>query len=480
MSGQLRTVLISAEVPEGRAGYARELWTEGGDETLRELTGGGPLEELHLHTTADGSAVVMVLHEEGKLIGLPFNPAATQLAQTLIEGFADTIHGQVLVVLVGPGGELETMPDALGMVMANLAHGVDPDEVGINVEESLLQRERPLHDGDLDALWQAPPPERLADLRLAMISQLSRPYELERQAYEQLLIHAGTLEAEPAVEFAAQLVDSEARRLAEARLFYAAPDKTELARQAATSMPWGPIEEWEMPAPSGFILFAHPVTGYMLQQNGVDIPMAAVGVVWGLAAVEGKPGVWLSCWSVTDREALRAAFVARGEDADAAEQRAREHSPSGLSWDCNVTFVLGETGPDGRPAAPAGRQINDQIWGWVRPTLATWLMMRQEQLTETEEVAQPRAARRRAARGPVPVDERPVTVVRLRSRPKRTARPGTGKPWDYRCIVPTHWRTYLMGKGRTRRERKLITRYIAGPEDAPLKVGNTVNLWEGD
>ena len=90
--------------------------------TLAYLQGvvGGLIEAVNISRVLTDSGMATVLatvfvHEEGKLIGLPVNPRATDLCAVTIGGWVrDVIVGDVIVVgPPGPHGEETPCPDGI-------------------------------------------------------------------------------------------------------------------------------------------------------------------------------------------------------------------------------------------------------------------------------------------------------------------------------------------------------------------------------
>ncbi|ADJ48999.1 hypothetical protein AMES_7173 [Amycolatopsis mediterranei S699] len=154
--------------------------------------------------------------------------------------------------------------------------------------------------------WQPPAPRELPALRehLADYLQTEYAYLFTTEALRQ---GRGTLRPDVGPETGAVLLlADEYQRLRDAQLFYVTADITKLVRQAAPSLQdkWE-IQPHDLPARTGFMLFAEPIAEYIRATDGKRIDI--VGVSWGgtelLTSETG--GLWLSFWSVTDFAAVK-------------------------------------------------------------------------------------------------------------------------------------------------------------------------------
>lgn len=125
------------------------------------------------------------------------------------------------------------------------------------------------------------------------------------------------------------------------------------------------------------------------------------------------------------------------------------------------TYPLPISGFYGRADSTIGSGVHV---GWIK---AFALLTSQQSVSETEECAPPRAARKRAERAHVaPL----IRVIRLprRVRERASAEHKT-VDWQNRWIVSGHWRNQPWGPERKRVRPIWIAPYVKGPDSAPLK-----------
>ncbi|QVJ03082.1 hypothetical protein KGD82_13690 [Nocardiopsis eucommiae] len=111
---------------------------------------------------------------------------------------------------------------------------------------------------------------------------------------------------------------------------------------------------------------------------------------------------------------------------------------------------------------------------------ASWLLMQQPTLIDTQRERPDRAVRKAYARQGRPDPE--VTLVDLRrqyvpqgqedSEEERKA----GR-YRHRFVVSGHWRNQAYGKERALRRQTWIPAYVKGPDGAPMLASEKVNVW---
>lgn len=101
----------------------------------------------------------------------------------------------------------------------------------------------------------------------------------------------------------------------------------------------------------------------------------------------------------------------------------------------------------------------------IRFTKALWLLLSQQNVSETTEETPARPFRKRAERAGV----RPlIRVVRLPRRVREPSGEHRDVEWQSRWIVRGHWRQQPWGPERKRIRPVWIAPYVKGPEDKPL------------
>ncbi|ATY17168.1 hypothetical protein CU254_42080 (plasmid) [Amycolatopsis sp. AA4] len=343
----------------------------------------------------------------------------------------------------------------------------------------------------------------------------------------------GTEEFSPGVIAAQLLGRLEAETLGGAELYYATADMTSLALAAASTPPAEKATARRLPSPAGLLLFEQPIGGYAerldtlvggasFDGNGeVEITTPIVAVSWsswtpGDIVVEGTRPRWL-CQTKSgfeqvpdDFEGIRLTFYASGENKFAT-----------LPDDVRVA-----TGPDGRAVsvgdmrrfrAEHGFALPPLVWdnecllrygagfavpepdttdAWTQVVYTAWQLIGQSgtknPLTETEELPRSRAGRRRDERNGITAGPG-VRIVRVHSahRPSRAAAEqdaaaSTGRSapnWSCRWpVAPYRRNTCLNPRGHAggdcEHEEKIVPAHIKGPPDKPLRITDTVHLWD--
>lgn len=371
--------------------------------------------------------------------------------------------------------------------------------------------------------WLSPQPAELPEWRTRMRDHLGSQTGLYAMA---TIINSGQFTMLPSVPgmdaspgaIAAQLLAREEQfRLSQACLYYATGDMTALALAAAATPPAEPVKESRLPAPYGLMLFEEPIGGYaMTMPTGtaaVTVPIVAVS--WGtwtpqevaldrgrvrwhahtsdgpLTIPDDYRGVWLTFYTPEGAAGYErmdpAAVVAMAQDGTptTAGQLAAMPNATPLGWDNELVLAYGAT------FAEPKRDTCDQ---WAQIVYTAWQLMGQggARLVESETVPRPRAGRKRDAREGV-LGSSDVQVVNIHAahRPSRAAAEedaaassGRRAP-QYTCRWPVrpHRRDQCMNprrhaEGECEHEERIIPPHIKGPEGKPLRVRETVNLWD--
>lgn len=332
----------------------------------------------------------------------------------------------------------------------------------------------------------------------------------------------------------------EDRKLAESALYYVTEDMTSLALAAAATPPGEVLNQARLPAPSGLMLFAEPIGGYTqkvadtLQSSAIrpgpdadltiTTPIVAVSwTVWtpsDLVISDGPKGDVTPTWYFNapeglarippDWEGIWLTFYAPGEDhfAQLPPEAVVATGPDGnpmtareivetrkthlsmlppLAWDNESILGFDSTfDPDPPP---------DTTQQWTQVLYTAWQLITQTgktTLADIEEAPRQRAGRRRDERAGI-TGPPGVRIVRVHSahRPPREAadqdaEQSTGRRapnWSCRWPVrPYRRNTCLNPRGHAdgdcMHKEDIIPAHVKGPRDKPLRVRDTVHLWD--
>lgn len=226
-------------------------------------------------------------------------------------------------------------------------------------------------------------------------------------------------------EAVAGYVDWVRRTAAGASLYWVSDDLTDVAEQAATTLPVVTVAYDLLPSDMGLLCWSRPISG-----SGSPV----MGILW--RAVGGR--LWIQ--TLQDPTVLRTALP------------------------------IGWLGPDEEWWIALDAPVHIETRGTSRglaslAMIATWLLMSQT-ITEVAQVRPATAERRRLARqgDPDPV----VQYVALRHRTVvGTPEQRGDREYRHRWIVRGHWRRQWYPSAQTHRPL-WIAPHLAGPEDAPL------------
>ncbi|MEU0002179.1 hypothetical protein ABZ069_35265 [Streptomyces microflavus] len=386
--------------------------------------------------------------------------------------------------------------------------------------------------------WEPPHPQQLPELRAELLDYYDSAVAMTWMRTALLAGRSAIIPDVPGLnaprdEVAAQiLIGSERLTLADAQLFYATADMTALALAAAASPPRERVSLSRPPAESGLIVFEEPIGG-SVEDLGATLA-ATSGTGLGGEAKVTKPVVAVS-WSrwtpdivKVDEGTVRWSWRQPGRGVSTIPRAYRGlwltfYTPSGSFSRLAPDTVVG-TAPDGT-AVTAGQVIGitDQVWSpslswdhevllaegdrftearpdttdaWTHVLYTAWQLMADHggstRWTETEEIPRPRAGAKRDTRQGVtaPATVHVVNVHTTRRPPRQraaedaAASTGRREPqWSCRWPVRPHRRDHCMNpalhaEGDSQHEDRLIPGYVKGPKDKPLRVSDTVNLWD--
>lgn len=271
-------------------------------------------------------------------------------------------------------------------------------------------------------------------------------------------------------------LDPEPQRelLPQADLWWVTEDMTSLIQHSAATLPETTLTEDLIPAYSGLVVFARSLMGTQYD-SGEPISTDAMTWVAGRHRRTDEPGVVIMSYH----------FVHAGDRIGNTEHGFKTvdrdfWSPTGTTtWtigsDTEAVGFEGFEGDDLRAASLA----EDRRW-----VAATWLLASQP-LTSSVVHRAERFVARRSQRANVASD---VRVVDLRPRPRAesgTEHEGSRRDHDHRWLVAGpngdgFWRQQACGPHHSERRPTWIEPYVAGPEDKPLKVRETVRVLRGD
>lgn len=383
--------------------------------------------------------------------------------------------------------------------------------------------------------WDPPDPGQLPEWRSELLDYLdSGPCKASmREA-----LRAGRFTIVPTVPGidasdesvgAVLLTACERRRLENAELYYATPDMTALALAAAQTPPTEPVTLKRLPSEAGLIIFGEPIGGYT-EDTGAALANTPFGHP-GASAVITTPivaaswSVWTPSEVALDRGSVR--WLHRGAGSagaipdDWSGVWVTFYSPRGLFSGLPPETVIG-TMRDGttmtagmidasrethgpplgwdnemllREGVPFGPRVPDTTDTWAHVLYTAWQLMGQQgknRWAEVDEIPRARAGAKRDRRQGV-TGSSSVRIVRVHSthRPspqaaQEDAQSSTGRrepQWSCRWPVRPYRRSTCLNprahaEGGCTHEDRIVSGHIKGPDDAPLRTGETVHLWD--
>lgn len=353
--------------------------------------------------------------------------------------------------------------------------------------------------------WSPPEPRELPALREELADSLRTPLQMQA-LISNLAEQRGTIPAFSGDlrQEAARLLEQERVRLGGAELFFVTEDMTRLALAAAETLPVHNLHPEDVPAETGFVVFAEPIGAYLPDPMSstpsgvaadtsevVTIVAASWGPLTGILA--GDPGVWVTLWSASDPEAEIALVMKhRRMSRPKAEEFYRRHRAK-LTWDNELINRFGADGLWIKETTPTGvvmhgqdfdtayvgwEQVKNTTVAWGQVVRAAWLLMTQPGVTAVDEQPLPRNIRRRAQREGY--NPNAVRVVHIRDRADTPHREQhTDRAFRIRWTVRGHWRNQWY-PSRNEHRPVWINPHVKGPQDAPLRTGDTVHVLAPD
>ncbi|MEU4673913.1 hypothetical protein AB0F91_39660 [Amycolatopsis sp. NPDC023774] len=261
--------------------------------------------------------------------------------------------------------------------------------------------------------WDPPEPSALPAKREALIDSLRNPFQTSALVYN-LATERGAM---PALSSdlgaeAARLLEQERARLAAAELYFVTADMTRLALAAAETLPVHTLHPEDVPAASGFVVFAEPIGAYRPDplprgpgvrpaDTGDDVVMI-VAASWGPldGVLAGQAGVWITFWSPSDPAIeiprIMQRYGVKREKAEATYRQALLE----FTWDNEMVtkfgadgIVIKETTTDGpvlhsedfATTDVGWEQIKNTTVAWGQAVRATWLLITQPGVTDVDE-----------------------------------------------------------------------------------------------
>jgi len=330
--------------------------------------------------------------------------------------------------------------------------------------------------------WNPPEPAQVPDLRAALAAQMRTPFEISRMA-EVVAGGRGSIipPSRDSEEAARILCQQEYERLTGAQLYAVTAEMTRLAVVAGESLPDFHLEPEDVPAPTGFMVFDEPIGSYITSEGSAPERFPIVAVTWGQYSRPGfrRGALWITFYTPVDVDGLERQAAQLAGRPLRERERTRIRSLSGpLNWDNEALIAYGgDQEARYKPGASHDAKL-DEFAPWSQALRAAWLLMSQPQIADVEEMEPTRAARRRAQRAGL--DVQAVRVLHLRRLERDQGGPqDEAASRDYTCrwMVRGHWRQQWYPSRGVHRPI-WINPHIKGPDDKPLRTGETVHLWD--
>ncbi|MBW6432206.1 hypothetical protein KZ829_00400 [Actinoplanes hulinensis] len=330
--------------------------------------------------------------------------------------------------------------------------------------------------------WNAPDPAQVPDLRAALAAQMRTPFEISRTAKVIAAGRGSFIPPSRNPEGAARtLCEQEYERLTGADLYAVTAEMTRLAVVAGESLPDFRLEPEDLPAPTGFMVFAQPIGSYLNTDGPAPERFPIVAVSWGQYSRPGFPrgGVWITFYTPVDLDGLERQAAELAGRPLRERERTRIRSLSGpLNWDNEAIIGYGsERKASYEPGASHDAKL-DEFAPWSQTLRAAWLLMSQPQIADVEELEPSRAVRRRAQKAGLDIHAVRVLHLRRLERDHEAAQDDSAsREYTCRWMVRGHWRQQWYPSRGVHRPI-WINPHIKGPDGKPLRTGETVHLWD--
>jgi len=301
--------------------------------------------------------------------------------------------------------------------------------------------------------------------------------------------------------------------LRNASTYYVSPDMCEYVKMGAEAMPATGLKPTDLPSDTGFLLYDRPVSimsELPATKDDGEVVMTTVetrvaGVAWQAGSVKKAPVIngngqapgfteqgeltqgvsyYLFCTPHDMAVQLNQTQAQCGEDPVNEEMDVRRiHGPLPIydfsGWAYNMPWFSTDEnrgysvveGVEGEQEPLAG--VHSLVDQGRRLILATWRILKQENVVVLDPNRPPRHMRRRGERAGIRSDE-DIVIIRMRKEvyeglQQAVEREGD-EPW-YTCRfwVQGHWHNYWVGpKGEQHIVEKFVGPYLKGPDGAPL------------
>lgn len=240
-----------------------------------------------------------------------------------------------------------------------------------------------------------------------------------------------------------------------AELYWVTPAMVKLARDASESLTDACWALEYRPSPAGFLVFEFP-EGAGLFDPVEGVPVRAVS--WG----PHPAGMSLWRWAKTQEMAAHGAATGK-------ELVPEVYTMPALP----IAGTVFDTGPQWR-SMDGVNEKDRKVFALVQ---ATWHLMTQTTITESQLVEADRKIRSAYGRAQRPVPS--VRLIDLRRRSEAVAGDGqqSNRKYQHRWITSGHWRDQPCGPGRSQVRRIWIRDHIKGPDGAPMIGGEKVHVW---
>lgn len=263
----------------------------------------------------------------------------------------------------------------------------------------------------------------------------------------------GRLRGQPAAAALVPQAEEDLAGVEKSVLFWVARDMTELAAEAAASLPeWSPAAA--IPEEFGLIAWAKPVGTFEWPVPGSAerVRMPVDLMAWGVR----ESSVGVSCAFRTER-------IADQLNPGLARLPLMSHLVG--VWDLEE---------------PVDHRLDDGAVSPMSVLGAAWLLMGQPSVSDRRRIGDGIARAGAAADAGDEPDT--VSIIELRRLRQPDGSPserdsGSGRRHDKRFWVSGHWRQQACGPGRRLRKPLWISPFPKGPEDAPLADTTRVYVW---
>ena len=276
-----------------------------------------------------------------------------------------------------------------------------------------------------------------------------------------------------------ETLKDEAAAIRSAQLYWVSRPAVDTVMHAAETLPeWTPAIA--APAPSGFLCWAKSAGTTTWATPAVEDVEASLGSgsaytptpLAAAASTTELPWDGIVWWTRPDG-LMQLLPCSRDTSAATMLNRVGVSSPV---WGSHTVML--------NPAVPRTAEVQKAVGShrFVSGLGAAWLLMSQENVTETRTIGQstppaPPTGSDTSDREAATSAPSAVTIVELLRPPSTTRRTaGNGKQLDHRIPVEGYWRQQPCGPRNSQRRPKYIDDYVKGPANAPLIAKERVHV----